>query len=235
MWGLPQDGILTNKLLKKCLAPHGYFECKQTPGLWKHLTHPISFTLVVDNFGVKYTRQEDINHLIMCIKEKYELTKDWNDNLFCGIHLKWDYDARTLNISMLGYIIKQLQKYKHASPPKPQHCPYAPKQFGSKAQHPLPPNTSPLLSNADIKHVQRIIESILYYTRVVDLTMLMALSTIASKQSSRTELTMTKTKQLLHYLATHPNATVRFHASNDPQYTFGCLVSFKGKHSQPSL
>jgi hypothetical protein len=50
IWGLPQAGILANKLLKKCLAPHGYFECTHTPSLWKHATQPISFTLVVDNF-----------------------------------------------------------------------------------------------------------------------------------------------------------------------------------------
>ncbi len=33
VWGLSQAGILANKLLKKRLAPHGYFECKQMPGL----------------------------------------------------------------------------------------------------------------------------------------------------------------------------------------------------------
>ena len=47
-----------------------------THGLWKHVTHPISFTLVVNNFVMKYMRQEDINDLIMCIKEKYELSED---------------------------------------------------------------------------------------------------------------------------------------------------------------
>ncbi len=88
VWGLPQAGILANEILKKRLAPHGYFECKQTSGLWKHTTHPISFTLVVDNFGMKYTHQQDINHLIMCIKEKYELTEDWDGNLYCSIRLK---------------------------------------------------------------------------------------------------------------------------------------------------
>jgi hypothetical protein len=81
MWGLPQAGILGNKLLKKCLAPHRYFKYKQIPGPWKHATCPISFTLVVNNYGVKYMHQEDINHLIKCIKEKYELTKDWDGNL----------------------------------------------------------------------------------------------------------------------------------------------------------
>ena len=213
MWGLPQAGILANKLLRKRLAPQGYFECKQTPGLWKHATQP---TLVVDDFGVKYLRQEDIDHLINCIRKKYELTEDWDGDLYCGIRRKWDYIARTLDISMPGYIVKQLEKYAHASPPKQQHCPYAPqpKKYGSEAQRPLPPDSSPPISKDDIKHVQRVIGSILYYAQAVDLTVLMALSTIASEQSKGTENTMLKTKQLLDYLATHPNATVRFHASD---------------------
>ena len=91
-----------------------------------HTSQPISFTLVVDDFGVKYTQQEDIAHMIGCIKEKYQLTKDWTGNLYCGIKLKWDYDNCTLDISMLGYITKQLKKYKHDCLDCPQHCPYAP-------------------------------------------------------------------------------------------------------------
>jgi hypothetical protein len=43
---------------------------------------------------------------------------------------------------------------------------------------------------------------------------LVALSTIASKQANNMENNMLKTKQLLDYLATHPAATVQFHASN---------------------
>ena len=42
----------------------------------------------------------------------------------------------------------------------------------------------------------------------------MALSTITSEQSKGTQNTMMKTKQLMDYLATHPDATVRFHASD---------------------
>jgi hypothetical protein len=42
----------------------------------------------------------------------------------------------------------------------------------------------------------------------------MALSTIASEQAKGTQQTMAKTKQLLNYLATHPNATNRFHVSD---------------------
>jgi hypothetical protein len=183
VWGLPQAGILANKLLQKCLAPHGYYECKDTPGLWMHTTRPITFTLVVGNFGVKYEQQEDVNHLIAALKTKYTLTKDWTGNLYCGIKLNWDYNKRTLDISMPGYIVKQLQRYKHAPPTRPQHCPFypQPKQYGSTAQRPIKPDTSPPLSKEDIKQVQRVIGSILYYAQAVDLTILMALSTIASE------------------------------------------------------
>ncbi len=83
-----------------------------------------------------------------------------------------------------------------------------PKQYGSEAQRPLLPDKSPPLSNKDIKHVQQVIGSILYYAQAVDLTVLMELSTIASKQAKGMENTMLKTKQLLDYLAMHPDATV---------------------------
>ena len=55
IYSLPQAGILANKLLKKRLHPEGYYEVAHTSGLWKHVTRPICFTLVVDDFGVKYT------------------------------------------------------------------------------------------------------------------------------------------------------------------------------------
>jgi hypothetical protein len=70
VWGLPQAGILANKLLQTRLLPHGYYECANTPGLWKHKTRPISFTLIVNNFGIKYVGKEHVNHLIWCIKQK---------------------------------------------------------------------------------------------------------------------------------------------------------------------
>ena len=214
--GPSTGGNIGQQLLWKRLAPKGYYECKQTPGLWKHVTHPISFPLVVNDFGVKYTNKADVDHLIECLKEHYNLTQDWDGDLYCRIKLKWNYKEWILDISMPGYIIKQLRKYKHDTPTRPQHCPYSPqpKQLGSKAQRPIPPDISPPLSKEDIWHIQRVIGSILYYVRAVDLTVFMVLSTITSEQAHGTENTMRKTKQILDYLATHSDATVWFHASD---------------------
>ena len=69
MYGLPQAGKLANEFLRKKLAPHGYFEVKHTPGLWKHVSRPLQFTLVVEHFGVKYTRRKDAEHFLKILEK----------------------------------------------------------------------------------------------------------------------------------------------------------------------
>jgi len=61
VWGLPQAGILANKLLRKRLASHGYYECINNPGLWRHKWRPITFTLVVDRMIFRLTLK-DLGH-----------------------------------------------------------------------------------------------------------------------------------------------------------------------------
>jgi hypothetical protein len=184
--------------------------------MWKHIIRPVLFTLFVDNFGIKYVEREHVEHLIACIKEKYKLPEVWTGDLYCRIKLNWDHTACTLDISMPGYIKKILLKYKHCMPAWPQHCPYAPapKQYGSAAQSPLPVDISPQLSPEEIKDIQRVIGIILYYACAINITVLMALSSIVIKQSKRTTKTMEKVKQLLDYLTTYPDATICFKASD---------------------
>jgi hypothetical protein len=109
IWGLPQAGILANKRLRQKLVLFGYHKNVNTPGLWMHESRPITFTLVVDNFGVKFVNKDNVDHLISSIKKMYTLTKDWTGNLYCGITLEWDYIGRTVDISMPGYIEMKLQ------------------------------------------------------------------------------------------------------------------------------
>ena len=75
------------------LASHGYHESKLTKGLFKHETQDISFTLVVDDFGIKWTKQGDLNHLITALEQKYEMKVDMESKQYVGIELKWDYSA----------------------------------------------------------------------------------------------------------------------------------------------
>jgi hypothetical protein len=63
MYGLLQASILSNKLLTKWLAVHNFAPIAHTPSLWQHATWPITFTLVVDNFGIKYVGKQRANYL----------------------------------------------------------------------------------------------------------------------------------------------------------------------------
>ena len=45
MYGLPQAVLLVQQLLQRRLAQHGYHQSSIIPGLWKHETRPIVFTL----------------------------------------------------------------------------------------------------------------------------------------------------------------------------------------------
>jgi hypothetical protein len=67
MCGLPQAGILANKLLNLHLARHGYFEQLQPPSHCKHASQPIWFNLCVDNFGIKNIGDEHLKHLFAAL------------------------------------------------------------------------------------------------------------------------------------------------------------------------
>jgi hypothetical protein len=54
MYGLKEASILAFEQIKAHLALHGYTPMAFTPGLWKHKTRRTTFTLAVDDFGIKY-------------------------------------------------------------------------------------------------------------------------------------------------------------------------------------
>ena len=55
--------------LVEYLKKYGYERAAQTEGFFKHHTRDITFTLVVDNFGIKYTKQADVDHLIKAVQD----------------------------------------------------------------------------------------------------------------------------------------------------------------------
>ena len=60
IYGLVQAGQITHLDLVKHLKPFEYYPSKQTPGLWFHKTKPVTFTLIVDDFGVKYIKKNTV-------------------------------------------------------------------------------------------------------------------------------------------------------------------------------
>jgi hypothetical protein len=77
MYGLPQAGIIPQELQEEHLFSAGYSQSKLTQEYWKHEWRLISFTLVVDDFGLKYIGKEHFMHLIKTLKEHYKVEEDW--------------------------------------------------------------------------------------------------------------------------------------------------------------
>ncbi len=132
---------MANKRLQPKLAPFRYHECLNTPGLWYHDTRPILFTLMVNNFGIKYIKEDDVKHLIASMKWMYKLAKDWKGDLYCGIALNWNFVNGTVDISMLGNIKKKIQEYGHLVPNQMQKFSYSPKPKKVWFQSTSPPPT----------------------------------------------------------------------------------------------
>ena len=77
IYGLPQESKPEKKCLREKIRPCGYYEVSHTPGLWKHISRPIDFPLVVDDFGVKCVGKDNPLHLIDSLKEEFTISEYW--------------------------------------------------------------------------------------------------------------------------------------------------------------
>ena len=74
MYGIKQSVIIAHRALVHHLAPFGYHPACHTPGLCQHETRDTIFTLVVDDFAIKYTYLNNAQHLLHALKEKYTIS-----------------------------------------------------------------------------------------------------------------------------------------------------------------
>ena len=94
MYGLPQAGKIANDKLKLHPAKFRYDPALITPGLLRHQTQTLQFSMVLYDFGIKYERQEEIKHLLNALKTIYNISEDWDGKLYRGVNLEWDYYNR---------------------------------------------------------------------------------------------------------------------------------------------
>ena len=216
MYGLKEAGIIAFQQLVQKLRPYGYEPMKHTPGFWRHTTRKTTFTLCVDDFGVKYFNEEDAHHLINAVKDHYEVTTDWAGKLYIGMNLDWQYEKGYVDASMDGYARRALTKFDHKPPSRPQHAPhpYNAPIYGSKQPQKATVEAKATPLDAEGKRrIQAIAGTFLYYSEI-DPCIKPALNEISSAQANPTEDTNTKAAMLMDYLHTYPDAVLRFHASD---------------------
>ena len=163
-----------------------------TSGLWSNITCLIIFSLVIDNFGMKYVDRYNAGHIIAALKNEYKISEDFTGGLYCGITLECNsYNEQTkiyVDISMPGYINKKLNQYQHEMSPKTQHSSYlsSPKKYDKLSQEPILLDEYPNVRPDSITRFQKTVGSIFYYAQSIDPTMFMSLSILSSEQSKST-------------------------------------------------
>jgi hypothetical protein len=218
LWGLPQSGLLSKQRLCHHLATHGYHECALTSGLFRHAALPIAFTLVVDDFLVKYHDRQDAQHLIDALTkdDMYKIKINERADKYLGYRLDYNKQQREIALSMPDSIAKIIEAHCHGVPPPPQLSParYVPPSFGIKGPQLTMEDFSPTLPLDKIKYIQRVVGALLYYALAVDCTLVPAVTAISSAQAQPTQPVLDALNHLLGYAAANPHATLVFRASD---------------------
>jgi len=215
LYGLPQAGRLSQQRLIRHLETHGYKQATHTPCLFAHIDRPVSFTLIVDDFGIKYTGRQHADHLLATLRLLYPITVNWTGDKYIGYTIKWDRPNRRVHLSMSGYVSKALTRFGIQKPTRPVNAPtrYIPPSYGTRVQTPYVDSTS-TISQERAHRIQEIVGVFLYLARALDHTHLHAVTRVAALQSRPTEAVAAAAEQLLHYAATWPEAELVYHASD---------------------
>ena len=214
-YGLKQAGKIAHDDLVQRLSDSGYKKADLVEGYFAHETRDINFTLVVDDFLIKYTKDEDLQHLRDAIGQHYTLKVDTDAKQYVGINLEWDYEGRTVVLSMDGYVTQALKELEHVAPRTPYYGPskYTTPKYGKGPQM-ATVDMSAALVPTEVRHIQRVIGKLLYYARAVDPTMLHAINDISLYANKGTAATLDATTYLLNYAHTYPETSIVYRASD---------------------
>jgi hypothetical protein len=226
IYGLLQAGKLSQTRLIRHISTHGnYAQCPNTPCLFRHITRDIMFSLVVDDFGVRYTKQEDADQLIQTLEANaYKLKVRPLGDKYLGMYIAFDRDRNTVSLSMPGYVTKMLQRFRpqYLIPGhRPSKTPgrYIPPSYTSAPQVIFIDKTEKL-SPTLITELQAIIGTLLYYARAVDPTLLTIANELASQQAQPTQRILKAANRALSYCSAYHQNALLYHACDMVLHAF---------------
>ena len=197
LYGLKEAGKLSNLQLVKLLLSFGFVETS-TPCLFRHPTRHITFCLVVDDFGVKYTHRYDFDFLVSCLASVYHVKAHPQATKFLGFTINHDRRARTLSIAYPGYIDALLARLRPEGV-RPCSTPsiYVPPRYGLTTPPSATSDQDPPASPAQCKELQIAVGYLLYYGRCVDSRFLPATCALACEHATATLGTIARLNRLL--------------------------------------
>ena len=113
---------------------------------------------------------------------------------------------------MENYIKELRSKYYYPNPKKPHLSlhKHSKINYGTKTQYMPNADDSTKLDDKVIKRVQITVGALLYYSRDVNIKILVSLNNIVSQQASSTENINEAIDLLLYYVATYPNDGIAY-------------------------
>jgi hypothetical protein len=133
---------------------------------------------------------------------------------YLGLSIVFDRVARTVSLSLPNYIAKALKRFApditHGAPTPTLFT----KPVFGRTQQLAAVDYSPRLSAEQTTTLREIVGVYLYYARMVDCTMLPAVTALASAQSKATVNTMKDAERLIAYSAAYPLNSITYCASD---------------------
>lgn len=204
IYGLKQAGLLAQQRLVQHLSKHDFFPISAiSPCIFKHKTRNIVFSLVVDDFGVKFKAKEDVEELLRVLRLLYVVKEDWTGSAYVGFKIQHDHNKGTLSISMPNYIKDAAERFHIDISKKIDNPLLSDSGDSNQPSQPVTPQQE--------KRLQQIIGVLLYYARAVDPIALTRISKISSQQKKATVATLKAAERVLQYLATQPEASITYH------------------------
>ena len=162
---------------------------------------------------MKYNSKAALDALVKVLEKEYVVKVDLTGGKYVGVSLDWDYTSNTLDADMPNVVTTALARFCPDGDPRPSDTPgnYEPPQYGALDLGATVDNTAPV-SAADKAFIMAVVGVFLFYARMIDHTMLPAVTFISKKQSASTEKTLAATHKLLRYASSHRAHKVRFTA-----------------------
>jgi hypothetical protein len=217
LYGHPAAGRLSFIKLKDILEDAGFYEHPFVECLFIHKTRNITFALIVDDMGIKYSKEEDLQFLVDVITPHWKLKVDTTGSRFLGMHLVWQYERPVPRVIIFNpTVVKNaLSRFVAGTVMRGRKTPspYTQPVYGKNPQMSVFDETAPAPPET-IKFVQEVTGLFSHYARVIDYTMAEAVTTIATAQAAPTEDTIKRVNHLLNYAASHPNHCIIYEASD---------------------
>ena len=156
-----------------------------------------------------------MDHFINTLTALYQVKINWDGTKYLGMNIAINRAERHVTLTMPKYIDRLLCKVRPEGV-KGSKTPatHTASNYANPGAQKATVDNSALASEDDKKLLQRVVGTLLYYSRAVDPSICTAVHQLGSVQSKPSQNDMRKMDKLLQYVSKHRNIGIRFYAAH---------------------